>query len=99
MRQAAVAILILGAACGGGTTTPASPPPGTLSGPQTATFTGSAQITNGGCSAQRHEFNAGAGTVTITLVAASAAAVNVQLCGPNAVNHATECTVPPFARL
>jgi hypothetical protein len=35
--------------------------------------------------------------VTVTLVQSSAAKVAVQVCSPTAVNHALECTVPPFA--
>ena len=35
--------------------------------------------------------------MTVTLVQSSAAKVAMQVCHPSAVNHALECTVPPFA--
>ena len=43
-----------------------------------------------------HPFEAGEGIVTVTVVAASGD-VAAQICHPTAVNHATECTIPPFA--
>ena len=89
-------LLILGAnGCGGGTPNTPTPPP---SGPQTVTFTGSASISNtGGCSGPGHAISTGTGALTVTLVQSSAARVAVQVCHPTAVNHALECTVPPFA--
>ena len=40
---------------------------------------------------------AGEGTVIVTLVAAAADPMRVQICHAGAVNHALECTIPPFA--
>jgi hypothetical protein len=42
---------------------------------------------------------AGAGTITIALVQSSQSPLKVQVCHPAAVNHALECTIPPFAPL
>ena len=98
LRTVLPALLALLSACSGDTTTP-SPTP-TPGGPQSLTFTGTASISNaGGCSGQGHAISTGAGNITVTLVQSSAAQVAVQVCHPTAVNHATECTVPPFARI
>ena len=86
------------AACGGG----GSGPPMGPSGTQTETFTGTAQIVGAGCSGSgsTHPFNAGEGNLTVTLVqSAGSVSLAVQVCHPTAVNHALECTIPPFARI
>jgi hypothetical protein len=44
-----------------------------------------------------HPIAAGEGTVTVTLIQASESPMKLQICHPTAVNHALECTVPPFA--
>jgi hypothetical protein len=83
-------------ACGGGTAAPTPTP--TPSGPQTSVFSGSASLNGtGGCSSPGHAIATGAGTVSVTVTQSSAARVALQVCSPTAVNHATECTVAPFA--
>lgn len=97
----AVALAALTAAlagCGGGGTTPTSPPPS--GGTRTETFSGTSHApAGGGCSgATAHQINtAGSGQLVITVTQASLSHVGVQVCHPGAVNHALECTVPPFA--
>ena len=96
-RLKLMALIVLFSACGGGGSsapTPTPPP----SGPQASTFTGSASTNGtGGCSSTGHSISTGTGTLSVTLVQSSAARVAVQVCHPSAVNHALECTVPPFA--
>jgi hypothetical protein len=96
--------MIAAAACGGGgspsmaplpTPTPSPTPGGTI----TSTFTGTARYRAGGCSSPGHDLSVGDGTIAVTLVQATAASVQLQVCHPTAVNHATECTIPPFATL
>ena len=88
--------LVLG--CGRTPETPVSPTP--PAGPQTATFSGTASISAaGGCSSPGHTVSAGEGTITVALTQGSAASVAVQVCHPGAVDHARECSVPPFASL
>ena len=90
--------LILVVACGGsgGGGSPTGPPG--ASGPQSSTLSGSASTNGtGGCSPGSHTLSTGVGTMTITVIQASAARVKLQVCHPAAVNHATECTLPPFA--
>lgn len=84
-------------ACGGsGGGTPTGP--STPSGPQSSTLSGSASTNgSGGCSPGSHTLQTGAGTITINVTQASAPRVKLQVCHPAAVNHATECTLPPFA--
>ncbi|HEY5906577.1 MAG TPA: hypothetical protein VIZ31_00960, partial [Vicinamibacteria bacterium] len=68
-------------------------------GPASITFMGTTQTgANGGCigNAVSHQIAAGEGTVTVTLVQASESPMKLQICHPSAVNHALECTVPPF---
>jgi hypothetical protein len=82
---------------GGGAPTP-SPTP---AGPRSQTVSGTVSLTQiggaVGCSSGNgHAFEAGEGTVTVTVVAASGD-VAAQICHPTAVNHATDCTIPPFA--
>jgi hypothetical protein len=90
-----VVMLLVLAACSGGSKSAPTP-----TGPQTTTFSGTASINGtGGCSGVTHAISTGAGTLTVTLVQASAARVAMQVCHPTAVNHATECTVPPFANV
>ncbi len=87
--------LIAGCGGSGGGGTPTAPP-----GPQTATLTGTASTNGtGGCSASGHPLATGTGSITLTVTQASAARIKVQVCSPTAVNHATECTVAPFASL
>ena len=91
-------LTVLGfAGCGGGGNgTPTGPP----AGPQTNSFTGTASTNGtGGCSPGAHTVVTGAGAITITVTQASAPSVKLQVCHPTAVNHATECTVPPFATI
>ena len=85
------------AACGGsGGGNPTGP--STPSGPQSSTLSGSASTNGtGGCSPGSHTLRTGAGTITLNVTQASAARVKLQVCHPSAVNHATECTLPPFA--
>lgn len=93
--QAAAAALVMAAlaACGGGA--PGSPQPG---GTRTDTFSGASTVnTGGGCSGPGHDFNtAGAGTVTIQVAQSDLPSVGIQICHPGALNHALECTVPPW---
>lgn len=92
-----VALLLTVSACGCGGGSPNTPNP-PQPGPKTATFTGSASISSsGGCSGPGHAISTVAGDLTVTLVQSSAPKVAVQVCHPGAVNHALECTVPPFA--
>jgi hypothetical protein len=87
---------VAGCGGGGGGNTPTGPPPG----PQTNSFTGTASTNGtGGCSPGAHTVVTGAGAITITVTQASAPSVKLQVCHPTAVNHATECTVPPFATI
>lgn len=89
--------LLMVAACGGGSSnaTPTAP-----SGPQTASFSGTASTTDaGGCSSAGHTITAGSGTLTIVVGQASASRIKLQVCAPTAVDHANECTIPPFASL
>jgi hypothetical protein len=97
---------MVAAGCGGGgspsttplpspTPTPTPTPGGTITG----TFTGTARYRAGGCSSSGHDLSVGEGTIAVTLVQATAASVQLQVCHPTAVNHATECTIPPFASL
>jgi hypothetical protein len=69
-------------------------------GTQTRTITGTTSLTQVGnsivCTSDGHSFEAGEGTIAVTLVATSAP-VAAQVCHPTAVNHDTECTIPPFA--
>lgn len=98
-RIASLASVLFLSACGGGGTSP-SPTPTPAPGPQSRTFTGTAMLSNtGGCGSTGHAITTATGTVTVTLVQSSAPQVAVQVCSPTAVNHATECTVPPFARV
>lgn len=82
--------------CGGAA--PTSPAP---TGPMVETFSGMAQIdAAGGCSGSGHAFSTGEGEVSVTLVQTSGnVPVAVQICHPTALNHALECTIPPFAQL
>ena len=41
----------------------------------------------------------GSGTITVAVSQASASRIKVQVCAPTAVDHANECTIPPFASL
>ena len=89
-----VALLLTVSACGSGGGSPNTPNPPPQSGPQTATFTGSASISSsGGCSSPGHAVSTGAGELTVTLIQSSAPKVAVQVCHPAAINHALECTV------
>jgi microcystin-dependent protein len=91
-------LLSLSPACGGGgggPTTPTAP-----AGPQSSTLSGNASTNGtGGCSSGGHALSTGNGTITVTVSQASAPRIKLQICHPTAVNHATECTVPPFASL
>jgi hypothetical protein len=98
-RLLPLTLLGLLAACSGSTTPSPTPTP-TPGGSQSQTFTGTASISStGGCSGPGHAITTGTGNLSVTLVQSSAAQVAVQVCHPTAVNHATECTVPPFARI
>ena len=89
------ALVILLGCSAGCSSSPTAPPPG---GPQTLTVSGAATTSDtGACSNSGHFISTGTGTITVALVQSSAAAVKVQVCHPTAVNHALECTVPPFA--
>jgi hypothetical protein len=96
--SAAAAIWLLAAACGGGgggSSTPTAP-----AGPQTNTFSGTATTNGtGGCSPGAHTVFTGTGAITVTVTQASAPRVKLQVCSPTAANHATDCTVAPFASL
>lgn len=81
------------AGCGGGSEPPAAP-----TGPRTETFTGTTQIVSGVCSGNTHAFDTGEGSLTVTLVQSTDnVPLAAQVCHPTAVNHAQECTIPPFA--
>jgi hypothetical protein len=99
LQPAGFALLMMLSACAGGPpNTPTPTPTPTPAGPQTMTFTGSASISStGGCSGQGHAISTGTGALMVTLVQSSAARVAMQVCHPSAVNHALECTLPPFA--
>jgi hypothetical protein len=90
-----LAVLVV-AGCGGGGgggNTPTGPPPG----PQTNSFSGTASTTGtGSCTPGAHTVATGAGAITIAVAQASAPSVKLQVCHTGVVNHATECTVPPF---
>src|SRR5688572_30074709 len=89
------ALVILMGCSAGCSSSPTAPPPG---GPQTLTVSGTATTSDTGtCSNSGHFISTGTGAITVALVQSSAAAVKVQVCHPTAVNHALECTVPPFA--
>lgn len=95
---AAVPLTFFLAGCGGGGGggTPTGPPPG----PRTSTFSGTASTNGtGGCSPGAHTVLTGAGSITVAVTQASAPRIKLQICHPTAVNHATECTVPPFASI
>jgi hypothetical protein len=80
------------AGCGGGSE-PAAP-----TGPRTETFTGTTQIVSGVCTGTTHAFDTGEGSLTVTLVQSTGnVPLSAQVCHPTAVNHAQECTIPPFA--
>jgi len=59
------------------------------------------RISSGGCSSlvPSHHVSSGNGNLTVTLTQAGASRMTVQVCHPTAVNHALECTIPPFATL
>jgi hypothetical protein len=92
-------VLLFLCACGGSGGSPNGPTGQT--GPQTETFTGTAQISaTGVCSNDGHAFNTREGNLSITLVQSSNnEQVAVQVCHPTATDHATQCTVPPFHRI
>ena len=97
VRAAAAALVMAAlATCGGGP--PASPQPG---GTRTDTFSGTGTVnTGGGCSPGSHAFNtAGAGTITVQVVQSNLPNVGIQICHPGALNHATDCTVPPWTTI
>jgi hypothetical protein len=85
--------------CGGSSPSPAGP--GTPPGTQTESFSGTASVSAAGaCRSTGHAFRSGEGNLAITLVRSTDnLPVAVQVCHPTAVNHATECTVPPFQRI
>lgn len=82
--------------CGGG-----SPAPAPSGGTRTDTFSGTATVnTGGGCLPGSHPFQtAGTGTIVIQVAQSSLPAVGIQICHPGAVNHALECTVPPWTTI
>jgi hypothetical protein len=97
-----VLALTLGAcaACGSKAEGPTQPVPSTSSGPQTSTFTGTASTSAaGGCSSPGHAISAGEGTISVSLLSSTPSSVKLQVCAPTAVNHALECTIPPFVVL
>lgn len=91
-----LAFFLAGCGGGGGGGTPTGPPPG----PRTSAFSGTASTNGtGGCSPGAHTVLTGAGSITVAVTQASAPRIKLQICHPTAVNHATECTVPPFASI
>jgi hypothetical protein len=97
---AVAACISAAAACGGGASSGAQPTAPTSSGPQTSTFSGTASTSaTGGCSSPGHAISAGDGTISVSLLSTSPSSVKLQVCAPTAVNHALECTIPPFVVL
>ena len=97
LRAASAALVTAAlATCGGGT--PGGPQPG---GTRTDTFSGTGTVnTGGGCSPGSHGFNtAGSGTIVIQVAQSNLPNVGIQICHPGALNHATECTVPPWTTI
>jgi hypothetical protein len=98
MKVLSLLLPLLAAGCGGsnGTETPTQP-----TGSVIETFTGTTQMTTAtSCSNSGHPFSTGDGEIVITIAQASdGGPLAVQVCHPTAVNHANECTVPPFARV
>lgn len=97
LRAASAALVTAAlATCGGGT--PGGPQPG---GTRTDTFSGTGTVnTGGGCSPGSHGFNtAGSGTIVIQVVQSNLPNVGIQICHPGALNHATDCTVPPWTTI
>lgn len=84
------------ASCGG-----SSPAPAPSGGTRTDTFSGTATVnTGGGCSPGSHPFQtAGTGTIVIQVAQSSLPSVGIQICHPGALNHATDCTVPPWTTI
>jgi hypothetical protein len=69
-------------------------------GSRTESFSGTGQLDgSGGCSSAGHRFTTGQGNLAITLVTSTGPTVAVQVCHPTAMNHDSECTVPPFQRI
>lgn len=98
MRRLPLLLALTAAGCGGsnGTETPSQP-----TGSVIETFTGTTQMTTAtSCSNAGHPFSSGDGEIVITIAQASSGGpLAVQVCHPTAVNHANECTVPPFVRV
>lgn len=98
MRRLPFLIALVAAGCGGSNdaATPTQP-----TGSIIETFTGTTQMTTAtSCSNSGHPFSSGDGDIVVTIAQASnGGPLAVQVCHPTAVNHAAECTVPPFARI
>lgn len=95
---ATAALAAVLASCGGGSP-PTSPPPS--GGTRTDAFSGTGTVnTGGGCSPGSHAFTtAGTGTIVVQVAQSSLPSIGIQICHPGAVNHSTECTVPPWATI